>query len=376
MEQKRSHETKKTTMTPPLILQMVMVSLTGVVISVNENYGTLIPALQHDLGIDGGQVTGLLSTAFFVGMVSTSLLGGLLADRSRTRSLMLGSLMVMTASQMLLPFPPAFVSPLAWMTALRCIVGLGGGLAFVSGTRAMSTLGKFEGLGQGVFGAASMLGPALSLFITPYLLERFGWRGAFFSWGVVTCAAYVLWSWMPSDQAIHRGTISQGLAFAAFRSPLLWCLGLTFMGTAGWGNAVFSWLAAGRVGILEVDPNQTLPSYLSHISLHLTGLVNAPGHTTSQQQIATKVDKAVQAVTVLMQHIRQDAIQLVKMSNTELQQTKALSLLNDMVTNTNTAYVGQQDPTTGQAQGGVTWIHGQLQLLAAVPINTATPGQQ
>ncbi len=132
----------------------------------------------------------------------------------------------------------------------------------------------------------------------------------------------------------------------------------------------------GRVGILEVDPNQALPSYLSHISLHLTGLVNAPVHTTSQQQIATKVDKEVQAVTILMQHIRQDAIQLVKMSNTELQQTKALSLLNDMVTNTNTAYVGQQDPTTGQAQGGVTWIHGQLQLLAAVPITTATPGQQ
>src|SRR5579884_2366789 len=230
-------------MTSSLILQIVMVSLTGIVISVNENYGTLIPALQHDLGIDGGQVAGLLSTAFFVGMVSTSLLGGLLADRYRTRSLMLGSLMVMTASQMLLPFPPAFVSPLVWMMAMRCIVGLGGGLAFVGGTRAMSTLDKFEGLGQGVFGAASMLGPALSLFITPYLLERFGWRGAFFSWGVVTCAAYVLWSWMPSDQNIRRATVSQGLAFAVFRSPSLWCLGLTFMGTAGWGNAVFSWLA-------------------------------------------------------------------------------------------------------------------------------------
>ncbi len=243
MEQKQSHTTKKTTMTSSLILQIVMVSLTGIVISVNENYGTLIPALQHDLGIDGGQVAGLLSTAFFVGMVSTSLLGGLLADRYRTRSLMLGSLMVMTASQMLLPFPPAFVSPLVWMMAMRCIVGLGGGLAFVGGTRAMSTLDKFEGLGQGVFGAASMLGPALSLFITPYLLERFGWRGAFFSWGVVTCAAYVLWSWMPSDQNIRRATVSQGLAFAVFRSPSLWCLGLTFMGTAGWGNAVFSWLA-------------------------------------------------------------------------------------------------------------------------------------
>ncbi|WP_376794425.1 hypothetical protein [Thermogemmatispora sp.] len=108
---------------------------------------------------------------------------------------------------------------------------------------------------------------------------------------------------------------------------------------------------AGRIGLLDLAPTQVLPSYLAHISLHLSGLVNAPGHTGAQQYIATSVDKALQVVRLLMQHIRQDALQLVSMSDAQLRQEKALSLLNDMVINANTAYVGQQDPTTGRVQG-------------------------
>jgi hypothetical protein len=130
---------------------------------------------------------------------------------------------------------------------------------------------------------------------------------------------------------------------------------------------------AGRIGLLQIDPNQALPSYLAHISLHLSGLINAPGHGASQQQIATSVDRQLQASAVLMQHIRQDAVQLVSMSDAQLRQAKALSLLDEMLTNANTAYVGQQDPTTGLVQGGVTWIQGQLQRLAVVPIRAVTP---
>ncbi|MBX5458714.1 MAG: hypothetical protein IRZ31_17620 [Thermogemmatispora sp.] len=132
---------------------------------------------------------------------------------------------------------------------------------------------------------------------------------------------------------------------------------------------------AGRIGLLQVDPNQALPSYLAHINLHLSGLINAPGHIASQQQIATNVDRQLEAIAILMQRIRQDAVQLVTMSDAQLQQAKALSLLDGMLTSANTAYVGQQDPTTGLVQGGVTGIQGQLQRLAVVPIRAVTPPQ-
>jgi hypothetical protein len=55
-----------------------------------------------------------------------------------------------------------------------------------------------------------------------------------------------------------------------------------------------------------------------------------------------------------------------------LQSQDALTLLNDMVTNATSAYVGQFDPATGGNINGVTWIHNELQGLATIPITTST----
>src|SRR5205823_3934001 len=102
------------------------------------------------------------------------------------------------------------------------------------------------------------------------------------------------------------------------------------------------------------------------------GLVNAPGNTQRQRQLAIKIDAALQEVTSLMQKIHQDAVTLVKMDDTQLQSQNALTLLNDMVTNAASAYVGQSDPATGSNINGVAWIHNELQGLATIPITTPT----
>jgi len=57
-------------------------------------------------------------------------------------------------------------------------------------------------------------------------------------------------------------------------------------------------------------------------------------------------------------------------SDTALLAKEALSLLNDMETNANDAFVGQPDPATGNVQGGVTEIHDELQLLATIEVST------
>jgi len=127
---------------------------------------------------------------------------------------------------------------------------------------------------------------------------------------------------------------------------------------------------AGRIGLLEVMPTQVLPGYLTHVDIHLQGVMNAPGHTPAQRQLAIRIDPILKQVTTLMQKIHQDALTLVKMDQTQLQSQDALTLLNDMVTNATSAYVGQIDPATGGNINGVTWIHNELQGLATIPVTT------
>jgi len=127
---------------------------------------------------------------------------------------------------------------------------------------------------------------------------------------------------------------------------------------------------AGRIGLLEVMPTQVLPGYLTHVDIHLQGVMNAPGHTPAQRQLAIRIDPILKQVTTLMQKIHQDAVTLVKMDETQLQSQDALTLLNDMVTNATSAYVVQFDPATGGNINGVTWIHNELQGLATIPVTT------
>ncbi|GHO48341.1 hypothetical protein [Ktedonospora formicarum] len=122
----------------------------------------------------------------------------------------------------------------------------------------------------------------------------------------------------------------------------------------------------GRIGLLEVQEDQALPSYLTHVDLHLQGLANAPGHTDAQRQLAIHIDQVTAPVRGYMQRIRNDAQLLVSMNQVARDQ-RALDLINDMVTNATLAYAGQ--PTSsGENTGGVLWIHNKLQGLAVMPI--------
>jgi hypothetical protein len=74
-----------------------------------------------------------------------------------------------------------------------------------------------------------------------------------------------------------------------------------------------------------------------------------------------------------MGQIRQDAVQLAHMSDTELEQTHALELVDDMATVANDAYGGQS--TTGGTQSGIVLIHSQMLLLAIISITPLSQAQ-
>jgi hypothetical protein len=126
--------------------------------------------------------------------------------------------------------------------------------------------------------------------------------------------------------------------------------------------------SAGRIGLLDIAANQQPPGYLSHVLLHLSGLLDAPGSNAAQKQIAQTIDATVKSLVPLYKAIRTDAIQLARMTDAQLLSPDALSLLNDMQTKANAGFAGQTDPVTGEFQPGISWTHGAFQKLSTFDV--------
>ncbi|HEV2662767.1 MAG TPA: hypothetical protein VGU68_19325, partial [Ktedonobacteraceae bacterium] len=128
-----------------------------------------------------------------------------------------------------------------------------------------------------------------------------------------------------------------------------------------------------RVGLLQVGgAAQEPPSYLAHISHHLSGLLESDAASKSLRQNITSIVAALDNVQAWLQQVRRDALQIMKMSDAQLRQPATLMLLNDMIDNATNTFTGQVDPATGQMREGVTWIHNQVQALAVLDVKHIT----
>ena len=86
-------------------------------------------------------------------------------------------------------------------------------------------------------------------------------------------------------------------------------------------------------------------------------------------QLAIRSDRALlYNVLPWLQKVRQDAKQLIPMTDAQLLRPPSLSLLDDMVTNADYAFNGRLDPTTDEVQPGVVQIHYSIQRLATFTI--------
>ena len=128
-----------------------------------------------------------------------------------------------------------------------------------------------------------------------------------------------------------------------------------------------------QVPLLQLEPAQTPPGYLVQIGKLLAAILHSPDATPEQRQIATAVSQQLTVVAAALQHVRQDARQLVALSDVQLEQPAAQSLVDDLVEQTSTAYSGTFNAQTGEREGGSLWIADQLERLAAIPIEGCTP---
>lgn len=132
-----------------------------------------------------------------------------------------------------------------------------------------------------------------------------------------------------------------------------------------------------QVPLLEFgSPGQEPPALLYHIGIHLQGLVESPGVTPEQKQLAIQIDNALSDVQARLEQVRQDAKQLIKMDATQLTTQQALSLLNDMDKQMQDAFVGQYNEANGAITGGVTQIHYTILQLATLNVTTININSQ
>ena len=230
-------ETAKGRIPSSIPLRIGALCLTSAVTAVNyTNYGPLIPVLRSDLHISNGQA-GLMSTLLFLGLAVMYIPAGALADRYGQRPVLIGSSILLAGGGVLLPLFPNFT----WILLCRIIAGIGAGGAFVAGAGVAASMGKHSALAQGLYGGSVQIGSGLGLLFTPFLYSWFGWRGAFFFWGLLAVSVVIVWLLVNDGQEKHIPTkvdIKAGL-----RSPAVWTLGLSHMGTFGLGNAIAAWIA-------------------------------------------------------------------------------------------------------------------------------------
>src|SRR5262249_13467890 len=122
-----------------------------------------------------------------------------------------------------------------------------------------------------------------------------------------------------------------------------------------------------QIALLDLSQHQK-PSFLYLIDFHLNAMLQSPGFTAEQSQLAIKIDTAIKNITGWLEHVHRDAVQLVSMSDAQLLQPPSLSILDDMATQALNAFGGRIDPATGQIQDGVLQVHYNIQHLATFDI--------
>jgi eukaryotic-like serine/threonine-protein kinase len=123
----------------------------------------------------------------------------------------------------------------------------------------------------------------------------------------------------------------------------------------------------GQIALLDLSQHQ-VPSVLYTIDFHLNAMLQSSGSTSEQRKLAIQIDTAIKNITAWLENVHQDAVQLVRMSPSQLTQPAALSLLDDMTTQALNAFVGRIDPSSGQIQEGVLQAHFNIQHLATFDI--------
>ena len=198
------------------------------------NLGGIASELAGAYGV-GLATIGLLTTAMVMTHLAIQIPGGKASDRFgpvRTGAM---ALVVLSAGNAL-----ALAGPEAGLAvAARAVVGVGTGLAFISGTALVRESGGGP-FAQGVFGGVSLAPGGLALAVVPQLEDALGWRAPY--WTALTLALLVLVAVLvlaPDDATPER---SAGGGVGVVRDRSLYRLAILYSASYGLGVVLANWV--------------------------------------------------------------------------------------------------------------------------------------
>jgi MFS family permease len=198
------------------------------------NLGGVASELAGAYGV-GLATIGLLTTAMVMTHLAIQIPGGKASDRFgpvRTGAM---ALVVLSAGNAL-----ALAGPEAGLAvAARAVVGVGTGLAFISGTALVRESGGGP-FAQGIFGGVSLAPGGLALAVVPQLEDALGWRAPY--WTALALALLVLVAVLvlaPVDAVPER---SPGGGSGVVRDRSLYRLAILYSASYGLGVVLANWV--------------------------------------------------------------------------------------------------------------------------------------
>lgn len=188
--------------------------------------GIAAPRLEGALGLSKLEF-GLAISAFAWVYAPAQFAVGWLADRFCVYRLIAAGLALWSAATLM----TGFATTLAWLVAMRVLLGVGEGVAFPAASKiiARHVSPERRGIANGTLAAALAWGPALGTFAGGLLLQWSGWRAIFWVFGGVTLVWIVPWlivsrsHWSKRGDAAHGDTVP---VRAVMRAPAPWLLGI------------------------------------------------------------------------------------------------------------------------------------------------------
>jgi MFS family permease len=197
------------------------------------NLGGIASELAGAYGV-GLATIGLLTTAMVMTHLAIQIPGGKASDRFGPARAGALALMVMCAGNAL-----ALAGPEAGLAvAARAIVGVGTGLAFISGSALVRESGGGP-FAQGVFGGVSLAPGGLALAIVPQLEEVLGWRAPY--WTALALALLVL-ALLLAMRVPYGSPRAREAASGVVRDRRLYRFAILYMASYGIGLVLANWV--------------------------------------------------------------------------------------------------------------------------------------
>jgi MFS family permease len=196
------------------------------------NLGGIASELAGAYGV-GLATIGLLTTAMVMTHLAIQIPGGKASDRFGPARAGAMALLVLSAGNAL-----ALAGPEAGLAvAARAIVGVGTGLAFISGSALVRESGGGP-FAQGVFGGVSLAPGGLALAVVPQLEEAFGWRAPY--WSALALALAVLAAVLALAPAVPERRSRSRASVVGDRD--LWPLAILYSASYGLGLVLANWV--------------------------------------------------------------------------------------------------------------------------------------